>query len=191
MANITMNDASLAQMAAGDVAEDDIVSVWDVSAGQMKRATRRVAVGAKITGDKALVAPADGTLALLEVAQTFTALQIMAGIASGVTPTINDDTVFSFTPPAPMGVLLIWNRVSAANGGQRSALIAYRAVAANTYGSIIAQPSTTIEVSTAALTGTTGTDGKITVSAAADGKIYIENRSGSSIILGYMIFGAS
>jgi hypothetical protein len=38
-----------------------------------------------------------------------------------------------------------------------------------------------VNVTTGVLTGTTGTVGKLTVSAAADGKIYIENRLGGSI----------
>ena len=38
-----------------------------------------------------------------------------------------------------------------------------------------------INVTTGILNGTTGTNGKITVSAASDGKIYIENRLGGAI----------
>jgi hypothetical protein len=37
-----------------------------------------------------------------------------------------------------------------------------------------------VDRTTGALTGTTGTDGKVTVSAHTDGYVYIENRSGSS-----------
>jgi len=37
-----------------------------------------------------------------------------------------------------------------------------------------------VDATTGALTGTTGTDGKVTVSAHTDGYIYIENRSGAS-----------
>ncbi len=42
-------------------------------------------------------------------------------------------------------------------------------------------------VSTGVLSGTTGSDGKITVSAAADQKFYIENRIGAAIKLQYTI----
>ena len=45
--------------------------------------------------------------------------------------------------------------------------------------SIYAQPSGQIETSTSALTGTTGTDGKLTVSYSG-GRIYVENRLGSA-----------
>ena len=41
--------------------------------------------------------------------------------------------------------------------------------------------------STGAKTGTTGTDGKVTVSAHTDGKIYIENRSGGALPCAWQI----
>jgi hypothetical protein len=44
-------------------------------------------------------------------------------------------------------------------------------------------------VSTGVLTGTTGTDVRVTVSPAADGKLYIENRIGSSISFVVSILG--
>jgi hypothetical protein len=53
------------------------------------------------------------------------------------------------------------------------------------------QGGTAFEVGTAALTGTTGTDGKVTISAAADGKIYVENRSGSPMNHGFLIVGGA
>jgi hypothetical protein len=44
-----------------------------------------------------------------------------------------------------------------------------------------------LAVSTGVLTGTTGTDGKVTVSPHSDGKIYIENRSGTGQNVGVTI----
>jgi hypothetical protein len=39
---------------------------------------------------------------------------------------------------------------------------------------------TAVVLTTGTLAGTTGTDGKVTISAASDGKLYVENRSGSA-----------
>jgi len=47
-----------------------------------------------------------------------------------------------------------------------------------------------IEVTTGILSGTTGTDGKFTISAHTDGKIYFENRRGSTRGFTYTLFGA-
>jgi hypothetical protein len=44
------------------------------------------------------------------------------------------------------------------------------------------QASADIETATTVLTGTTGTDGKLTISAA-DGTIYVENRTGTSLLI--------
>jgi hypothetical protein len=45
-----------------------------------------------------------------------------------------------------------------------------------------------VDVGIGALTGTTGTDGKMTVSVYTDGKLYIENRTGLQRNFGYKIF---
>lgn len=47
-----------------------------------------------------------------------------------------------------------------------------------------------LAVTTGALTGTTGADGKLTVSAHTDGKVYIENRMGLSLSFGVVLFAA-
>ena len=47
--------------------------------------------------------------------------------------------------------------------------------------------ATNINLTTGALTGTTGADGKITVSAHTDGKVYVENRIGANRFYAYRI----
>lgn len=181
MANITINDASLTTMLPGDVAEDDVVAVWDTSAGQMKKATRRVAVGSKITGDKNLVAAADGTLAVLEVAQTFLARQTFgSGIGSGNAATIADDAATSFALQGSYGIIALLASFTTCAG-----LFAYRS-SGGTLAQLAVATGSLIELRTdQPLTGTTGTDGKVTLSLnSADSKIYIENRSGSSKVMG-------
>lgn len=53
---------------------------------------------------------------------------------------------------------------------------------------ILSQPGTLFEVNTVALNGTTGTDGKITVSIY-NNELYIENRYGSAIDIHFVNFG--
>ena len=99
---------------------------------------------------------------------------------------ILDDGVFSFTPGNIIGVIMVNTRSYSYAGAW--AIINYRA-----YTTPFAIPlvvSSSIETSTAALTPGSGTDGKLTISAAADGKIYISNRLGMTISIGYTIFGA-
>lgn len=187
MANITINDASLAQLAAGQVAADDVIPVWDVSAGAMKRATRENLVGANITGQgtittngKTVAAPADGTLALLEAAQAYTAKPTFAaGVTGGSQANVNDDAAFYIPTPANAGLMVLMPTNYMAQG---AGIIAFRcqngsagqaAVVAGGAGNVL---DTRTDV---ALTGTTGTDGKITVSSNANNeRIYVENRSG-------------
>jgi hypothetical protein len=49
--------------------------------------------------------------------------------------------------------------------------------------------ATNVTLTTGVLTGTTGSVGDITISAATDGKIYVENRSGLSRILSIQFIG--
>jgi hypothetical protein len=48
----------------------------------------------------------------------------------------------------------------------------------------------TLSATTGALTGTTGVDGEVTVSVHSDGKLYVENRSGSARRVGLTIMSA-
>jgi len=98
-------------------------------------------------------------------------IHLMAGL--------KDDTAASITPPNAQGFLL-YRRV----GGTTGAIISFDAITGTAYCFKIAG-SADIETRTGALTGTTGTDGKITISAHTDGKIYIENRLGTTLYGGY------
>lgn len=191
MANITINDASLALLAAGDIAADDMIPVWDASAAAQKRATRAAVVGATITGGgtintagKTFAVPADGTAALIEATNTYAQPQIMPAVARQIAITINDDSVFSFA--APLYGLLVINSRRTQNPNIACVV---NFTSAGPLCTIMAQPSTQVEVSTSILTGTTGTDGKFTVSLNANGSLYLENRTGTSAIISLTILG--
>ncbi len=96
-----------------------------------------------------------------------------------------DDTAQAITVPnatsesAP-GTNYGFYVITVAGAAASSDLIGYRA---NTSPACfkIGSASTDIDVTTGVLTGTTGVNGKFTVSAATDGKVYLENRLGSSL----------
>ena len=91
-----------------------------------------------------------------------------------------DDTAISITPTNTQGILFLRTL-----GGDVLAAVFYDAISPTAYCSLLAG-TTTVEIRTGVLSGTTGTDGKFTISAHTDGKIYLENRRGSTLYPGYM-----
>ncbi len=123
--------------------------------------------------------PGTGTLALRDVMNSFGAIHT-------ISQSISDDSVFSFVPAVGWGMLLITGAALGHNG-----VFAFRCSAGSEYCGVVTQFSTSFDTATGVLTGTTGADGKITVSAAVStGRIYIENRSGSSRSLQVLVIGA-
>ena len=90
--------------------------------------------------------------------------------------TLADDTAISFTPLMPQGVVSIRSAANLVTN-----MWTYEVD--STPNCKMAFDNTQSGASTVALTGTTGSDGNFTVSAVADGKIYIENRKGSAITI--------
>lgn len=99
--------------------------------------------------------------------------------------TIGDDSVFSIDAPQQSGTVRVgpadnqanfwgWYAFKAGGGTGDAQQIAGGANADGASG---------------VLTGTTGADGNVTVSAATDGKVYIENRSGSSLDFSFIFEG--
>ena len=91
------------------------------------------------------------------------------------TYTLADDTATSFTPPSTSGLLIV-----TAGGSSRYALYNYTVVSGQAANFNSVSAGVNILQTTGALTGTTGTDAKATISGHTDGKIYIENRLGAS-----------
>ena len=105
--------------------------------------------------------------------------------ASGAT-TIADDAVHTIAVVGTC-MLIINGRSSAYD--EISCVVALRASNAP-FVTILVQPSNWVEASTSVLNGTTGTNGKFTVSAVeAGGTVYLENRIGSSVSIGYTLLG--
>lgn len=124
-------------------------------------------------------APSSFALSILDDTNA-AAVKTTLGLKITAHPGIADDDVHSFTPNISQGFML-YRKL----GGATNALISYDAITGTAYCTKIAG-SADVEVRTGALTGTTGTDGKLTISAHTDGKIYINNRLGSTIYGGYL-----
>lgn len=108
--------------------------------------------------------------------------------------TIADDAVYTLDKD-DAGVFFDSNSIMIINTSatETSGIVGFR-LQASTNGEIfiVAQPSTTIEVSAVASapSGTTGVDGKLTVSTnKTDQTIHIENRRGASISVSYAFIG--
>lgn len=188
-----MADVTIATLTTelATVGANDLIGVWDVAAGQYKKAKRSNVVGASIVGGGTIQlggytiqAPASGVVALKGVNNAFGAAQTIPSVTTADI-VLNDNSVYSFAPPKPQGMILLYNRYRT-SGHLANALLAF-SVADSIYAQIVTQPSNAIESATVALSGTTGTAGKITVAAVNNGNIYIENRSGGAWYLGYLL----
>lgn len=111
--------------------------------------------------------------------------QVVAGYGfKTASKDMSDDTAVSWTGISSRGFIILTTGAD----DREAALIIYRAES-SPHCTILAQRSTLIEASTVALSGTTGTDGRITVSATEDGTLYIENRRGGGRTVTFTIFG--
>ncbi len=102
----------------------------------------------------------------------------------GGSQAIADDGVYSFTPTRQNGIIIFTGVEDGAAtvGG----VFFYRVQTTAALVALSAGSNT--NVTTGALTGTTGTDTKFTISAHTDGKIYLENRRGASRTTRWILF---
>lgn len=91
--------------------------------------------------------------------------------------TISQNSVAVITPSQALGMILISTNFFPDTSG----LAVYRA-AGSSFCAIMGGGAN-FETTTGVLSGTTGNNGKITVSAHTDGKIYIEQRRGAEVTL--------
>lgn len=106
------------------------------------------------------------------------------GAGKGGNQTIANNTVYSFTPKTARGVMIL------RSSGARSdifGMVTYAAVAGTAYCYSWGNIGSNTNVTTGALTGSSGTVGKVTISAHTDGKIYVENRQGNGLVFAWQI----
>jgi hypothetical protein len=118
---------------------------------------------------------------------TFAGVDVNNSSYRGTTANIDTDDFTSFTPTEDIGVIMVYARNNSYK--QWNIMVNYRTVA--THFTVKMFGYANFDVTTGALNGTTGTDGHCTISAdSADGKIYIENRSGGTVSFGWILFGS-
>ena len=100
---------------------------------------------------------------------------------SGVSLTVADQAAVSLDmliSSVEWGCLLIAS--SDVGNGHPNGIIRYRVGSSPQITNVSLATTTNITLTTGALTGTTGTSGNFTISTHTDGKIYLENRTGTS-----------
>jgi hypothetical protein len=101
--------------------------------------------------------------------------------------TIADDNVAVVTPTKTFGILFIY--ILTGNGSTSvPSVLNYRCASTNPLMTAISKGSL-VDIGTGTLSGTTGTDGRVTVKSHTDGKIYIENRTGAIMYAGVAFLG--
>ena len=102
---------------------------------------------------------------------------------SGGISSLADDAATTISPPTgTSGILKIW--VATASGFFAEVYYRVGGTALTEEG----YKGANTELTTGVLSGTTGTDTKLTISSASDGNVYIENRTGATRSLGYAWF---
>ena len=94
--------------------------------------------------------------------------------------TISNNDVYSFAPSSSVGCLVL-----SSSSPEDSAMVFYRAAVLPFMD--VAYGGSEAATMTGPLTGTTGAVGRVTISAASDGRVYIENRLGTARTFSFMI----
>jgi hypothetical protein len=108
-----------------------------------------------------------------------------AGAIRTVTDSLIDDTASSFASGLSNAALIVIG-VGTASGADVGGLVMVQTVSGSTIVKVVGHAN--LEVSTSALTGTTGTDGKFTVGWNSD-TFYFENRLATTALVSATIIG--
>ena len=191
-----MADQTIAQQTAlTAAAADDLIPIWDTSAGAYKYITVANLHGGTIV-------TTDDTQVLTN--KTFgdaigSAIEVTGGVKatainSYATAVLNDDSAEAIAIPLQYPVAIIYNTYLPQSASRRNAtaIIAIDSRAGNEDVFTLWQPDTLVNSLEGAtqLSGTTSTDAKLNV-AVYDGDLYIENRLGTSVRIGVMFLGYS
>lgn len=98
----------------------------------------------------------------------------------GTAVSVTDDTAISFTPGTAVGTVSVSDLTNAVESGSFIFKTSVP-ICTQRFG------TSNMARTTGPLAGTTGTDAKLTVSCHTDGKIYIENRLGSTRTIAYLV----
>jgi hypothetical protein len=113
------------------------------------------------------------------------------GVAKSIVRTVADDVATTFASPMQAGLAAVIDRVDDANPGNAFwALFYYDVGSGGAEITSIAKGAST-NLSTGLLSGTTGADAALNISAHNNGVIYVENRMGTSrnVAISFLGFG--
>jgi len=115
-------------------------------------------------------------------AKTFTSAVISESAVVGLffrseTVSVNDDQAIALPNVDGRGILILVN----GNRNGESGMFSYRAQSSPYMVDMTPDVATLVNTSTSVLSGTTGTDGFLTLSATSGGTVYLENRSGVNL----------
>lgn len=122
--------------------------------------------------------PTDDTISLAQ----FNGRVKATNFATGISTNIADDGVINFLSPSTFGIIL----VIGTNYSNKNAILWLRPNSGGAQATVIVGGAL-VAVTTGILSGTTGVDGNLTVSAHTDGRVYIENRTGAGTGVSYTI----
>lgn len=161
--------SQLTTLSSSTVASGDWIPVVDASDTSMAATgtTKKVDAGNVAITDKNNTFSGFNTFS-----STLTASAYRSGDVS-----VNNNAATILSGVAGRGILILLN----GNRNGESGMIAFRAQASPYCTLLTPDGSTLIQTSTSILTGTTGTNGYITVSATSGGEVYVENRSGTNL----------
>ena len=108
---------------------------------------------------------------------------ITEGPRAAGTVSMADDSFFAFKPERTSGTVQVWNTA----GSSLYAMCHFIGIGTADTDLIAGSTTANVERATGALTGTTGTDAKFTISVTTGGVIYFENRLGSLVTIDFSI----
>lgn len=172
MDGVTSTAAELNKLDGTDAVVADFDKLHDITATASElNQLDDVEVGGTATGD---IVTIDGTQTLTNKTLTNPNITLTTNTFNGYLIGLADDTASSFTPSHDRLLIFVHSINGAGQYGQAEVWCISGGAVVGTKIS----GTTTFEVTTGALVGTTGTDGKFTISGHTDGKVYIENRLG-------------
>lgn len=128
------------------------------------------------------------TVPLLDGVNSWSSQQALAGGLYSMSASIADDAAHGFISPITQGILFITGGTNIS--ASRCGMIAVKVNSGTPIVSLSIGSGLTLDTTSGSLSGTTGTDGNLTVRVdQGDGKVYVENRLGGTGVYALTFIG--